>query len=262
MTLSSAEWTELPTVAIAGHRVATASRAELAEAMVRDCMAARAEMRMPRLVFSLNGEAVSLARTDKSYREALYNADILHADGGFLVTLSRWKTKTPIAERSATTDMIHDCAARAAATGLSFYLLGGTEEVNRACAEALAAKYPGLRIVGRRHGYFDGTELPTIARAINDSGADVVWLGLGKPREQMFALALQPLLRSGWIVTCGGCFNFVTGHYRRAPHWMQQMNLEWVHRMLTRPRQLFWRYFVTTPHALWIALVSDRPTHD
>lgn len=148
MTHPPLEWTDLPTVAIAGHRVVTASRADLAAAMVRDCVAARSQGRTPRLVFSLNGEAVSLARADHKYREALRRADILHADGGFLVTLSRWKTKTPIVERSATTDMIHDCAARAAVTGLSFYLLGGTEEVNRACAEALEAKYRGLHIAG------------------------------------------------------------------------------------------------------------------
>ncbi len=246
----------LPSVEIAGHQVARASRAELAEAMVVDCTAARSGSHPPRLVFSLNGEAISLARTNAQYREALRKADILHADGGFLVTLSRWKSKAPIAERSATTDMIHDCAARAVRQGLSFYLLGATEEVNRACAEELGSMYPGLRIAGRQHGYFDRDDIARIAEDINSSGADIVWIGLGKPNEQLFAVELQQLVKCGWLATCGGCFNFVTGHYQRAPQWMQDLNLEWLHRMITRPRQLFWRYLVTTPHALWLALFS------
>lgn len=55
-------------------------------------------------------------------------------------------------------------------------------------------------------------------------------------------------------LTSGGCFNYVTGHYSRAPLWMQRMNLEWVYRMITNPRQLFMRYLLTTPHALYLAL--------
>lgn len=253
-------WQHLPTVALAGHDVVRASRAELVEAMVHDCTSPSAGISHPRLVFDVNGQGLSLARTDPAYRDAVRHADILHADGGFLVALSRWRTPTPIAERSATTDMMHDFAARAALEGLSFYLLGGTEEVNAECAEKLTAMYPGLHIAGRRNGYFDRSDTSAISDDINASGANVVWVGLGKPYEQQFSVQIRQSLRGGWLITCGGCFNFITGHYRRAPKWMQDANLEWLHRMATRPRQLFWRYAVTTPHALWIALTSPAGT--
>jgi len=253
-------WTSLATVDLAGHRLVTASRAELADAMAWDCAAARAAPGRPRLVFSMNGQGLSMARTDAAFAQALEEADILHADGGFLVSLSRWRTANPIAERSATTDMIHDFASRAARDGLGFYLLGATEENNRACAEILARSYPGLQIVGRRNGYFARDELPAIAADINAAGTDVLWVGLGKPHEQILSVELSRSVRCGWLVTCGGCFNFISGHYSRAPGWMQSANLEWLYRLVTRPRQLFWRYVVTTPHALWIALSSPgRP---
>lgn len=136
--------------------------------------------------------------------------------------------------------------------GLTFFLLGGEEEVNKECAELLESKYPGLKIAGRHHGYFD--DVDAIAKAIGDSRADVVWVGLGKPLEQEISLKLRSLVNTSWIITCGGCFNFVTGKYKRAPLWMQRLNLEWLHRLSSNPRKLFWRYLITNPHALYLMM--------
>jgi N-acetylglucosaminyldiphosphoundecaprenol N-acetyl-beta-D-mannosaminyltransferase len=246
-------WQKLPTVVVGGVPLVTASRQELTEAMVADCLAARTGQVPARLVFDLNGQALSLRETDAEYRKAFDQGDILHADGGFLVTLSRWLAGVPIAERSAATDLISDFSARAAAAGLTFYLLGGSEEVNAACSRILLERYPGLKIVGRHHGYFAGTDLPAILAEINAAAPDVLWVGLGKQIEVPFAIAHRDV-RTGWLVTSGGCFNYVTGHYHRAPRWMQRLNLEWLHRMISNPRQLFMRYLLTTPHALYLAL--------
>ncbi|HEY0625152.1 MAG TPA: WecB/TagA/CpsF family glycosyltransferase [Allosphingosinicella sp.] len=248
-------WTPLPHVKVAGVPIATASRQELAEAMAADCRRARetGEIR-PRTVFDANGHGLSLRETDASYREAYDQADVVHADGGFLVTFSRAGAGPRIAERSATTDMIHDFARVAEAEGLSFYLLGGEEEVNAECVERLRRFYPRLKIAGRRNGYFAADEEETVVAAINAAKPDVLWVGLGKPKEQIFSIRARQRLHVPWIVTCGGCFNYITGHYRRAPEWMQKANLEWVHRAGTEPRRLLWRYLTTSPHALWLAL--------
>lgn len=201
---------------------------------------------------------MSLLETDAAFRKAMRSADVVHADGGFLVTASRFLGRSPIKERSATTDLMHDFAARAAAENLSFYLLGGTAAINEGCAKVLLEQYPGLRIVGRRDGYFSTTEESGIVEEISRLKPDVLWVALGKPKEQLFAVRHAAKVRSGWVVTCGGCFNFVVGDYRRAPVWMQKANLEWVHRAISRPRQLMWRYLTTTPHALWIVLTKTR----
>ena len=140
-------WTSLDTDAIGGLAVATATRQQLVDAAVADCRVAYAHggLGPPRLVFDVNGQALSMYETNRSYRAAVASADIVHADGAFVVTASRLRGGKRIAERSATTDMIHDFAARAAKEDLSFFLLGGTEEVNALCAKRLLDLYPGLQ---------------------------------------------------------------------------------------------------------------------
>src|SRR5262249_15210041 len=149
----------------------------------------------------------------------------------------------------ATTDFIHDAAKAAVAHGLKIFLLGATEQANADCADVLHRLYPGLEIAGRHNGYFKQDDEAAICEAINASGADIVFVGLSVPFEYEFAVRNKHRLRAGWLVTCGGCFNFVTGAYRRAPRWMQDASLEWLYRLAREPRRLFWRYAVTNPLA-------------
>ncbi len=248
-------WTPFEVCKIGGFDIAVASRVALAEAMVADCLIARKSAAGPRLVFDVNGHAMSLRETNRPYQSAVDQADVIHADGGFLVAVSRWRNGNPIPERSATTDMIHDCAKAAAQHGLSFYLLGGTAQVNAECARRLKALYPELLICGHHHGYFAESEEAAIIEEINRCRPDVLWIGLGKPFEQIFSVKWRDALTCGWLVTCGGCYNFITGHYPRAPRWMQDYHLEWIFRAITTPR-LLWRYLATSPHAIWIALTK------
>ena len=210
------------TTNLAGLPITTASRAYLVVAVLADHGRALASVGAPRarLVFVDIGHALSLAAQVPVYGEALAAADIIHADGGFLVTLSRFLGGPAIRERSATTDMIHDIAGVAQANGLSFYLLGGSEDVNSACAAQLKELYPGLVIAGRHHGFFKEDDVATLLGDIAACAPDVIWVGLGKPYEQIFARALARSVSATWIVTCGGCFKrFITGGYRRAPRW-------------------------------------------
>ncbi len=253
--------TAFATVNIGGLDIVCAGRAELAATMAADCLASRAGARPttgPRLVFDANGHGLSLNATDPAYRAAMAVGDIIHADGGFLVTLSRIFGRQTIKGRSATTDMFHDLAQSAARHGLSFYLLGSTEESNAKCARIMAERYPGLIISGRHHGYFAPEEEPQIIDTINRARPDLLWVGLGKPKEQLFAVRHREQLRPGWLITCGGCFDYVAGNYHRAPLWMQNANLEWLYRLATDPRRFLWRYLTTNPHALWLALTRSR----
>lgn len=258
-TPGGGRWTPIDHVTVGGMRVAVAGTRDLLDAMVRDCLAARAEPGAGgRTVFDANGHGISLRATDPAFRAAVDAGDVVHADGGFVVLAARLLARAAPPERTATTDLIHDAARAAVERGLSFYLLGGEERVNAACAERLRALYPGLTIAGRRHGFFSDAEEDAVVADVNASGADVVWVGLGKPREQLFSARRARQLRAGWIVTCGGCFNYITGDYSRAPRWMRDNGLEWLYRMATRPHALFWRYAVTSPHAIWLALRDTR----
>ena len=243
-------------VVVGGLRTACVSRRQLGRLMVGDCLAARGGKRMPKLVFASNGHAVALAALDAEFRRQLGQADLIHADGAPIVFASKILTSTPVPERSATTDFIFDAAFVAEQNGLRFFLLGSTEEINARCAENLRKSHPGIEIAGRRNGYFSSGEEARICDEINRSGADVLWVGLGVPLEYEFCLRNKDRLKVGWIVTCGGCFNFAAGDYVRAPHWMQEAGLEWVHRLWREPKRLFWRYLVTNPVAIAMLLLN------
>jgi exopolysaccharide biosynthesis WecB/TagA/CpsF family protein len=238
---------------VGGVKAAAISRAELTRRIVEDCLGrSAADPRPTALLFDSNGQGISLAARDPAYRQALEAADVVHADGGFVVLASRFVAGAAIPDRSATTDLLHDVIAAGLSSGLSHNLLGATEEVNSACAERLRQLNPGIVIAGRHHGYFASRQETSIIAAINKAAPDILWIGLGKPREQLFAVRHRDALRASWAISCGGCFNYVTGHYRRAPQWMQRSNLEWLFRTLTTPK-LLWRYLTTSPHAIWLA---------
>ena len=247
-------------VVVGGVRVATASRDELVRNIIGDCLARRADRSeaSPRLLFDSNGHAISLAARDPDYRQALDEADLIHADGGFVVIASRWLAGARVVERSATTDLIHDLGREAEKKGVSFYLLGGTEAVNRRCAERLTELYPRLILKGRRHGFFGEADEARVLSDIAEAKPDILWIGLGKPKEQIFVARNRSRIKATWVITCGGCFNYIAGAYSRAPQWMQRASLEWLYRAFTDPK-LFWRYAITSPHAIWLALVrADR----
>lgn len=238
-------------VMVGGLSTVCLTRDGLARMMLQDCLDARAHhSRQPKLVFASNGHVIALAARDADFRAAFEQAEIIHADGQAAVFASRM-TDTPIPERSATTDFIQDASRIAAQHGLRFFLLGATEETNAQAARVLCETYPGLQIVGRRHGYFSRDEEDEICDEINLAQPDVIWVGLSTPLEYEFSVRNKARLRAGWLVTCGGCYNFVTGAHKRAPGWMQAAGLEWLFRLALEPRRLFWRYAVTNPLALF-----------
>jgi N-acetylglucosaminyldiphosphoundecaprenol N-acetyl-beta-D-mannosaminyltransferase len=244
-----------PQVIAGGIRIACVSRADLTRLMVRECVEARSFYGLPpKLVFGVNGQAISLAARNPELRRHHELADHLHADGQPLVLAASLFARPRIPERSPVTDFFHDAAVAARASGLRFFLLGATEENNAACARIMQTIYPGLIIAGRHHGYFAADDEADICAEINEARADIVWVGLGIPFEQAFCVRNRHRIHAGWLVGAGGCFNYVSGHYRRAPRWMQIMGLEWLHRLWCEPGRLFWRYAVTNPHALFLLL--------
>lgn len=246
-------------VMVGGIKTACLSRNALARMMLADCFAAReTDGTPPKLIFASNGHTMALAAKNIEFRRTFESADLIHADSQAAVFASHLLTRTPIPQRSATTDFIHDAAKAAAEQDLRFFLLGGTEEANEKAAHILAQTYPGLKIAGRRHGYFSRLDEDDICDEINLARPDVIWVGLSAPLEYEFAVRNRSRLKAGWLVTCGGCFNFVTGAYARAPRWMQTAGLEWLHRIWREPRRLFWRYATTNPVAIFLLLTRTQ----
>ena len=169
-------------------------------------------------------------------------ADLINADGQPLVTVSRLKSKMPLPERVATTDLFDVVACMAAATGLTIYMFGADEAENAAAVANVRKRYPALRIVGHCHGYLRGDALRAKVDEINQLAPDYLWVALGVPYEQAFVAEFSSRLpKVGVIKTAGGLFNFLSGSRPRAPVWMQHVGLEWAWRIWLEPRRLCWR---------------------
>ena len=228
--------------------------------MARDVVAARAgDLPVPRVMVSSNGFVIALYHRSAEFRDAMNAVDLIDADGMPLVLFTRLFWKQPLPERLATTDFIYDAADRAVRDGTKFYFLGGRPGIAEAAAETLRADYPGIQIVGTHHGYFSLQEEDAICAEIRASRADVLWVGMGTPRQESFAIRRRAqLVGLAWIRTCGGLFDHIGAHVPRAPMWMQNTGLEWLHRTMIEPRRLAPRYLSTNFSALYHLLSKSR----
>ena len=214
--------------------------------LVSDWRAVKAGQGRCKVVTTANGQVVSLFATDPLYRKALLEADHVAADGMSVVKASRWRNREPIPERVSTTDWFHDAARTAAQEGLKFYMIGATEIANAQAVERVRQLHPQLQVVGRRNGYFKDEEIPEIAQQVAASGADVLWLAVGNPRQVIIAHQFKALLpQVTWVRTCGGLFDFLAGDRARAPLFLQKAGLEWAWRAAREPRRLLWRFIKT-----------------
>ncbi|MFZ2994693.1 WecB/TagA/CpsF family glycosyltransferase [Sphingobium sp.] len=237
------------------------TRAELTVLMCEDTRRARSgELPEPRVVVSSNGLVIAKYHQDTAFKRSIDGADIVDVDGMPLVFATRLLCKTPLRERVATTDFVKDASEMAAKEGIRFYFLGAQGDVAQIAARNLQRAYPGLQIVGTRNGYFSLEEEAALCDEIVQSGADILWLGLGSPKQEAFALRNRHRLAGlAWIRTCGGLFDFYSERLPRAPQWMQGVGLEWLFRVLQEPKRLGGRYMLTNPVALYHLMTK---THD
>lgn len=205
---------------------------------------------LPLVIFSANGHSISIINSNPEMGKLMNQADIIHADGQSVVTFSKHFSEHIIPERSATTDTIHD-VPQMSSEALQHFLLGANSETIERCANIMSQKYDNFLIAGTHHGYFNQAEEDSIIERINAANPEILWVGLGKPKEQEFIIRNKAKLNVPVIISCGGCYNFVTGDYRRAPELMQKLGLEWLHRAATEPKKLLWRYLTTNPHAIY-----------
>ncbi len=245
---------------VGGIPTARVTRAQLADVMVLDSFHARMKRDiLPKVVIASNGSVIARYHREPAFRALVDQADLIDPDGMPLVLMTKLLWKRPLMERVATTDFIHDAADAAAAMGLRFYFLGGKPGIAAIAAERIREQHPGLEIVGTRDGYFSDDMADDICDEIVAAGTDVLWLGLGSPRQEEFAIRYRERLAGvAWIRTCGGLFDHKAGSYKRAPSWMQSAGLEWLHRAALEPSRLGVRYLLTNPPAFYHLLTKTR----
>jgi exopolysaccharide biosynthesis WecB/TagA/CpsF family protein len=250
----------IPRITLGGLRLAVLDLEQTANFMIEMRFPAR-RLGRPLYLTSANGEVLARCSTEPLTEQLFRAADLINADGQPLVAVSRLKSRTPLPERVATTDLFHVVARKAAAAGLTFYMFGADENENAAAVENVRKTHPDLRIVGHSHGYLRGDALRAKVDEINRLAPDYLWVALGVPYEQAFVDEFTPrLCNVGVIKTSGGLFNYLSGSRPRAPRWMQNAGLEWAWRIWLEPRRLFWRYLTTNPRALYLLFNRSRPS--
>lgn len=194
-----------------------------------------------------NAHLTSTARHNAGTAKALEGAGMVLADGAPVAWALRLLTGAP-ADRVAGADVFDRLCRSSAAHGHRHFLLGSTEETLVRLRTRIEERYPGLVVCGAYSPPFGPAlfeELPAIAEAVNAARPDVVWVGLGAPRQEQWMRAARGLLDAPLLLGVGAVFDFVAGTKRRAPDWMQRTGLEWAFRLAQEPRRLFRRYLVT-----------------
>jgi len=188
---------------------------------------------------------VMSAREDSAVRAAVLGASLAVPDGQPLVWALRALGQAR-AQRIYGPDLMLRFCERAAQRGTPMYLYGGrTEEALELLERRLRERFAGLHIAGGFAPPFralDAGEQRRSIEAINASGAEVVWVGTGQPKQERWMLQMRPHLRAPMLVGVGAAFDFHAGLVPQAPAWMQRNGLEWAYRLAREPRRLWRRY--------------------
>jgi N-acetylglucosaminyldiphosphoundecaprenol N-acetyl-beta-D-mannosaminyltransferase len=147
-------------------------------------------------------------------------------------------------------------AERAAQTGWRLYLLGAGPGVAEKTAEILRARYPGAQIVGAYAGSPADADAPEIIGRIRAARPDVLFVAYGAPKQDLWIACYRDALGVPVMMGVGGAFDHIAGIRKRAPWWVQRLNLEWLYRLITQPWR--WRRQLALPRFVW-AVYCDRP---
>ncbi len=190
----------------------------------------------PAAIVAVNPEKVMKARQDEGLRRFLWSAALLIPDGIGVVLAVRLLSKRRI-ERVPGAELMPAICARAAERGYTVFLFGAAEDVNLRAAGILAATYPGLRIVGRHHGYVTDAAMPGLIDTINTCRPDILFVALGSPRQELWLDRYLPQLTVKACQGVGGTFDVIAGRVKRAPRFFRHAHLEWLYRLLREPRR-------------------------
>lgn len=183
-------------------------------------------------------------------RRLVHGADLVVADGVPVLWASRLQA-TPLPQTVPGSSLIYSLSAGAAQRGASIFLLGGNEGVPEVAAQRLRERFPSLRVAGTLSPPFgfehEPAELQRVRKALKASAPDIVFVGLGFPKQEQLIALLRADFASTWFLGVGIALTFAAGHLPRAPLTVQRLGLEWLYRLIHEPRRLYRRYLLQGP---------------
>lgn len=202
-------------------------------------------------IVAVNPEKVMAAREDKDLLAFLEASDLLIPDGIGVVKAARLLGLAHMT-RVAGSDLMPAICGLIAEKRFKIFIYGSKPEVNEKSRIILKERYPGLKIAGWSHGYVPDDEMDRLVEKINDSGADILFVALGSPKQENWLAQYGPELNVKVSQGIGGTLDTITGNVKRAPATLRRLNLEWFYRLLDDPQRA--RRQAVLPHFLWLVL--------
>lgn len=195
------------------------------------------------MVNFVNPHCLNVAYVDDAYRAVLDRSTFILPDGiglhqGCRILGCRFNSNVN------GTDLFPRLCERLAGEGASLYLLGASPGAAEASAAAMVERFPNLVIAGTRDGYFPAGESGSVVEEVNASGADVLLVAMGVPRQELWIDAHRSHLEVPLVMGVGGLFDYYSGRIPRAPEWVREVGMEWVWRLLQEPGRMWRRYLV------------------
>ena len=198
-------------------------------------------------IITPNVDILRLVGRQREARDHVEAATVVVADGAPLIWASRLAGR-PLPVRVPGSDLIWSLSKALGEQSRSVFLLGGEPGTADKAADVLTERFPGLKVVGHTSPAFGFDTRPdeyaATCQEVVDAQPDLVFVGLGFPKQERVIARLRESMPRTWFMGCGAAIGFVAGTHRRAPLWMQRSGLEWAHRLGSEPGRLMRRYLV------------------
>jgi N-acetylglucosaminyldiphosphoundecaprenol N-acetyl-beta-D-mannosaminyltransferase len=217
-----------------------------------------ARARKPMSVSALAVHGVMTGVLDSTHRYRLNHIDLVLPDGQPVRWALNWLYDTGLPDRVCGPVAMLEICERAAEEGLSIYLYGSKDSVLDALSQNLCQRFPKLIIAGMQPSKFKQTspeEKQKIVQEIRNSGAAITFVGLGCPRQEVWAYEYRDDL-SMPLIAVGAAYDFHSGNLTKSPDFLGKLGLEWLFRLIVEPRRLWQRYVLLNPLYIWLFLLQ------
>jgi N-acetylglucosaminyldiphosphoundecaprenol N-acetyl-beta-D-mannosaminyltransferase len=208
------------------------------------------------LISATGAHGIVQSTKDMEFRDILLNFYLNLPDGVPNVWLGRLKGFKDI-ERCYGPDLFRAVISQSSEKKITHFLCGGKEGVAEKLKDVCQNKFSNFNIVGTFSPPFAPAEkfdYHQIGEIINNTGADIIWIGVSTPKQEYFAYNLSLYTKSKYLITVGAAFDFHIGAIKQAPNWIQRSGLEWLFRLIIEPRRLFHRYLTIVPLYIYLNL--------
>jgi N-acetylglucosaminyldiphosphoundecaprenol N-acetyl-beta-D-mannosaminyltransferase len=205
-------------------------------------------------VVTLGTEMVVHAQRDQKFRAIVNGSALSLCDTVGVLAVARRRGAT-LRGRVTGVELIEGLCRRCALENMPVYFLGGAPGVAADAAAILEAVHPGLKVAGSRDGYFNSDESADVVAAIKASGAKLLFVGLGFPRQEYWLHDHLKATGCGVGIGVGGSFDVISGRIVRAPAAMRRLGLEWLYRLIKEPHR--WRRQLALPYFVWLVALGE-----